>query len=135
MKRIFTLITLLSVLVACASFQETTQDTVASCKINEFSSTELMTMKLNFKFDEITLDQAIRLLGDVADLEVLRPASVDWSFKIKTNYSQRTWYEIVTDICTTQNLTCWIKYGTLYAGPESHKEHMRLAVEHALCEI
>jgi hypothetical protein len=84
-------------------------------------------MKLNFTFDEITLDQSLRLLGDVAGLEVLRPDTVDWSYKIETRYSKAPWHEILSEICASQNLWCWVNRGVLYAYPKSEPEYWKLA--------
>ncbi|MCU7930966.1 MAG: hypothetical protein KZQ90_09205 [Candidatus Thiodiazotropha sp. (ex Codakia rugifera)] len=86
-----------------------------------------LNMKLNFIFDKITLDQSLRLLGDVAGLSVLRPSSVDWGYIIETRYTKTPWHEILSGICTSQKLWCWINHGVLYAYPKNEPKYWKLA--------
>ena len=75
--------------------------------------------KFNFVFPNISLDAALRLLGDIANVKVLRPTYVNWTYAVKTDYWQVEWIDILNRICESQKLTCWVEADTLYAMPES----------------
>lgn len=100
---------------------------INNCVDNIPSANADINMKLNFTFDEITLDQSLRLLGDVAGLKVLRPNNADWSYIIETRYSKTPWYEILSAICTSQKLWCWVNNGVLYAYPKNEPKYWKLA--------